>query len=167
MEKTLWTQRHFNFDLPLGMFPFYLERLEGSIVRLENKIKNLSDRILSERLNDKWSIKENIAHLAEVEEVCLKRIHELTHGISPISTAVFELRQDYNLQPAKTILNYFEENRVTAIDRFKKLTDMELQKSGMHPRLKIPITPLGLSFFHAEHDDHHIVRISEIIKALT
>jgi hypothetical protein len=167
MEKTQWTQRQFNFELPLGMFPFYVERLEGTIVRLENKIKNLSDRILSERLDDKWSIKENIAHLAEVEEICLKRIHELTNGISPISSAVFELRQEYNIQPAKTVLNYFEENRITAIDHFKKLTDAELQKSGIHPRLKIPITPLGLTFFHAEHDDHHIVRINEIIKALS
>jgi uncharacterized damage-inducible protein DinB len=167
MEKLQWTQRQFNFDLPTGMLPFYLERLEGTITRLENKIKNLPEEILSKRLDDKWSVKQNIAHLAEVDEISLTRINEILSGVSPISSAVFEPRKDYNSQAKETVLQYFIDNRRKAINRFTSLTDSELQKKSMHPRLKIPITPLGLAWFHAEHDDHHIVRINEIITALS
>jgi hypothetical protein len=166
MEKIQWLERKFNFDLPNGMLPFYFERLDGAITRLEKKTLNVSDKILSERLIDKWSIKQNIGHLAELEEVTLKRIDEILKGISPISSAVFEVKQDYNAQSIGEVLGYFARNRAKSIARFKNLSAEELQKSSIHPRLKVPITPLGLAFFHAEHDDHHIVRINEILETL-
>jgi hypothetical protein len=40
-------------------------------------------------------------------------------------------------------------------------------KSSIHPRLKVPMTPVDLAMFDAEHDDHHLLRISEIISLLT
>jgi hypothetical protein len=166
MEKIQWLERKFNFDLPNGMLPFYLERLEGTITRLEKKVKNVPDKILSEKLNDKWSIKQNIGHLAELDEVSLKRIDEILKGISPISSAVFEVKQDYNSQSIDEVVRYFKNNRIKVNARFKTLSSQELQKSSIHPRLKTPITPLGLAWFHAEHDDHHIVRINEIIETL-
>jgi hypothetical protein len=167
MEKIQWLERKFNFDLPNGMLPFYLERLDGAVTRLEKKLLNVSDKILSERLIDKWSIKQNVGHLAELEEVTLKRIDEILNGISPISSAVFEVKQDYNAKNIREVIGYFAGNRAKSIARFKTLSAEELQKSSIHPRLKVPITPLGLAFFHAEHDDHHLVRINEILEALS
>jgi hypothetical protein len=167
MEKIQWLERKFNFDLPNGMLPFYLERLDGAITRLEKKLLNVPDNILSERLDNKWSIKQNVGHLAELEEVTLKRIDEILNGISPISSAVFEVKQDYNAQNIREVIGYFAGNRARCIARFKSLSSEELQKSSIHPRLKIPITPLGLALFHAEHDDHHIVRINEILETLS
>jgi hypothetical protein len=167
IEKTQWLDRKFNFELPSGMLPFYLERLDGAIARLEKKTENVSDKILSEQLNGKWSIKQNIGHLAELEEVSLKRIDEILKGISPISPAIFEVQHDYNAVPVKEVIEYFNNNRQKAIKKFKSLTPDDLQKSSMHPRLKVPISVIGLAFFHAEHDDHHIVRINEILEALS
>jgi hypothetical protein len=37
----------------------------------------------------------------------------------------------------------------------------------MHPRLKVPMTPVDLAWFDAEHDDHHLVKINFIIETLT
>ena len=89
MQKLSWFERIFKFGFPVGMLPFYIERLEGTAVRIESKVKGISEEILSHRLDNKWSIKENIGHLAEVDEVALKRIGEITSGVSPMSRAVF------------------------------------------------------------------------------
>jgi len=65
MNNLPWFERNLKFGYPKEMLPYFLERLEGSIVRIQAKIADIDDKILSERLNDKWSIKQNIGHLAE------------------------------------------------------------------------------------------------------
>jgi hypothetical protein len=164
MEKLQWFERQFAFGLPVGMLPFYLERLEGTMIRIENKVKGVSEKILSKRLDDKWSVKENIGHLAEVDEIALKRIDEMIMGVSPMSPAVFEPRAYHEWEMSK-VITYFRENRMRNLRRYKSLLPQELKKSALHPRLKVAMTPVDLALFDAEHDDHHIVRISEILLA--
>jgi len=36
--------------------------------------------------------------------------------------------------------------------------------AATHPRLKVKMTPVDLAFFDAEHDDHHLLKISDIIR---
>jgi hypothetical protein len=38
---------------------------------------------------------------------------------------------------------------------------------ALHPRLNVRIRVLDLAFFIAEHDDHHLARISELRQDLT
>ena len=161
-----WTDRHFTFGLPPGMLPFYLERLEGTIFRLVAKVENVPEELLSSRLDGKWSVKENIGHLAEVDEIALKRVDEMVQGISLLSPAIFQPKQDYNIQPIYEVLQYFSRNRVKNLERYCTLREHDLIRSSLHPRLKVQMTPVDLAFFDAEHDDHHLVRISEIIKTL-
>lgn len=166
VEKLRWFDRVFNFGAPKGMLPFYLERLEGTIARIEYKVKGISEEILSNRLDNKWSIKENIGHLAEVDEIAGKRINEMISGISPMSPAVFEPRP-YHEWPILKVIEYFKENRIRNIERYGALTPEELGKSSEHPRLKLRMTPIDLALFDAEHDDHHLVRINEILSDLS
>jgi hypothetical protein len=166
MKKTEWFERKFVFGLPQGMLLFYLERLEGTYVRLEQKVRGIPEDILSNKLDGKWSVKQNIGHLAEVDEIALKRIAEIRNGISPMSPAVFEPRSDYNAQPVAEVLKYFKTNRQKNLDEYKNIPQKDLDKSSLHPRLKILMTPVDLAYFDAEHDDHHLVRINEILRAL-
>ena len=166
MKKLEWFEREFNFGLPAGMLPFYIERLQGTIARIESKVKGVSEEILSHKLDAKWSVKQNIGHLAEVDEIALKRITEMIAGISPMSPAVFEPRQDYNQQPVREVIAYFRENRIKNMNRYETLHDADLQRASLHPRLKVNMTPVDLAWFDAEHDDHHLVRMHEIISAL-
>ena len=166
MKKLEWFEREFKFGFPSGMLPFYVERLKGTIARIESKVNGVSEEILSNNLDNKWSVKQNIGHLAEVDAIANKRIEEMIAGISPMSPAVFEPR-DYNQQPVSMVINYFRENRIKNMNRYRSLTDVELTKVSLHPRLKVNMTPVDLAWFDAEHDDHHLVRISEIISALS
>ena len=165
MQKLSWFERVFTFGLPTGMLPFFIERLEGTAARIESKIKGISEEILSQRLDNKWSIKENIGHLAEVDEVALKRIGEIISGVSPMSRAVFE-PQPYHEWPINKVFKFFHETRIQNIRRYSDLNPEDLEKSSLHPRLNLMMTPVDLAWFDAEHDDHHLVRINEILSYL-
>lgn len=166
MKKIVWSDRRFQFGLPIEMLPFYLERLAGTLSRIEKKVSGMSEEILSHKSDGKWSVKENIAHLAEVDEIALKRIDEMIKGISPMSPAVIQPGKDYNAQPIAQVIRFFKGNREKNVKRYSALSDEDLAKSSEHPRLKVRLTPVDLAWFDAEHDDHHLVRISEILNTL-
>jgi hypothetical protein len=166
MQRLRWFDRVFNFGAPQGMLPFYLERLEGTIVRIEKKVEGISEEVLSNRLDNKWSVKENIGHLAEVDEIAGKRINEMISGVSPMSPAVFEPKP-YHEWPISKVIQFFRENRTRTVERYATLASDELNKSSEHPRLKVSMTPIDLALFDAEHDDHHLVRINEILSVLS
>ena len=166
MTKLQWFERKFSFGVPAGMLPFYLERLQGTIARLHKKVEGFSEETLSNKLDGKWSVKQNIGHLAEVDEIANKRIDEMINGITPMSPAVFEPKYDYNAKLIKEVLSLFEKNRKENLKKYSQLNDAALTKSSLHPRLKVEMTPVDLAYFDAEHDDHHLVRINEILTAL-
>jgi hypothetical protein len=166
MKKLDWFERRFTFGLPGGMLPFYIERLEGSLARIEKKVAGISDEILSIKLDGKWSVKQNIGHLGEVDEIALKRIDEMKQGAPVMSPAVFEPRQDYNARSISEVIGYFRKNRLANLSKYAGLSETDLGKTSLHPRLKVPMTPVDLAWFDAEHDDHHLVRITEILNKL-
>jgi DinB superfamily len=163
MNEVPWFERDLIFGKPKDMLPYFLERLAGTVVRIEAKVLGVSEEILSERWNGKWSVKENIGHLAEVDAIANKRISEMVAGISPMSPAVFEPTKDYNKMPIADVIKYFLKTRSENIARYRNLTNGELLKSSLHPRLKLMMTPVDLAWFDAEHDDHHLVKINFIL----
>ena len=167
MKSLKWFERKFTFGFSDGMLPFFLERLEGTLARLEYKISGVSEETLSNRLDEKWSVKENIAHLAEVDAIALTRIDEMIQGLSPMSPAVIQPSKDYNVLPIADVLSFFSKNRMKNLQRYKILTESDVRKSSLHPRLNVQMTPVDLAWFDAEHDDHHLVRISEILETLS
>jgi hypothetical protein len=166
MKEVPWFERKLAFDKPKEMLPYYLERLMGTIVRLENKVKGVPREILTTQLNGKWSVHQNIGHLAEVDEVANRRIDEMVLGIAVMSPAVFEPKQDYNSIPVDEVLAFFRKRRTENINKYLTLQENDLVKSSVHPRLKVKMTPVDLAWFDAEHDDHHLVKITEIIHNL-
>lgn len=163
MTELPWFERELIFGKPKALLPYYLERLAGTPVRLEEKVRGVSEDFLSTQFNNKWSIKQNIGHLAEVDEIALKRMDEISKSISPLSPAVFEPTRAYNAQPVVEILDYFRTTRRKNLEHYASLKDEDLSKASLHPRLKVLMTPVDLAWFDAEHDDHHLVKISEII----
>lgn len=166
MSQLPWFERNLTFGHPVEMLPYFLERLSGTSLRLEAKVRSIPDQVLSHKLNDKWSVKQTIGHLAEVDEIANKRIDEMTSGAAMMSPAVFEPK-DYNPWPVEKVLDYFQRTRSNNLLKYKSLTREDLQKSSIHPRLKVRMTPVDLAWFDAEHDDHHLVKINEIIFTLT
>lgn len=157
-----WFERNLVFGHRPEMLPYFLERLEGTMIRIDAKVRGVSDDILSIRLNGKWSVKENIGHLAEVDLIANKRLDEMKNGGAVMSPAVFEPK-DYNPWPIEKIVSLFRDNRKANLEKYKWLTAEALASSSLHPRLQVAMTPVDLAWFDAEHDDHHLVKINEII----
>ena len=145
MNTLPWFERNLKFGHPIQMLPYFLERLEGTFIRLETKVKGVPNEILSHQLNGKWSVKQNIGHLAEVDEINFRRIDEMIAGVAQLSPAVFEPKKDYNSQEVKDVLHYFHKTRLKNIKRYSELTEIELTKSSLHPRLKELMTPVDLA----------------------
>lgn len=160
-----WFERNLKFGYAPEMLPYFLERLSGTVLRLEYKVKGVSEEILSVKPDGKWSVKETIGHLAEVDTVANKRIDEMRAGVETMTPAVFEPK-DYNPWPIEKVLHQLRTNRNLNIEKYKSLTREDLTKASIHPRLKVPMTPVDLAWFDAEHDDHHLVSIQELIDRL-
>src|SRR5258708_24543952 len=112
VKKLAWFERQLTFGLPKNMLPFYLERLEGTDPRIEFKIKDQPDEILSWQVGGKWSIKQNIGHLSEVDTIGNRRIDEMLAGIAMLSPAVFDTRLDYNAMPVGDVIGIFTSGRI-------------------------------------------------------
>lgn len=166
MESTKWFERAFKFEQDPGMLPFFLERLSFTALRMEHKVRGVAEEKLSKQINNKWSVKQHIGHLAEVDEIALKRITEMVNGTPQLSPAVFEPRNEYNKMPISEVIEYFRKNREKNISVYNSLDNAKLKKTSLHPRLKVMMNPVDLAMFDAEHDDHHLVKINEILNTL-
>ena len=76
ITQTPWTERNFEFNFPVGLFPVIVERLRGTLLQLETMVKNISDEKLSVKKDGKWSVKEVVGHLYDLEELWNGRIND-------------------------------------------------------------------------------------------
>jgi hypothetical protein len=89
----------------------------------------------------------------------------MVNGAAVMSPAVFE-PQGYSVWSITKVIELFKKNRLSNIKKYNAIKEGDLSKSSQHPRLKVMMTPVDLAWFDAEHDDHHLVKINEIIHAL-
>jgi GNAT superfamily N-acetyltransferase len=164
MEKLAWFDRQMTFGFPIQMLPFFLERLEGTLIRVQAKVKGHPDEVLSAKHGEKWSVKQNIGHLSEVDGINNRRLDEMMSGAPVLSPAVFEPQKDYNRMPIADVIDLFNFQRQRNLAKYHLLRENELGRSSLHPRLKVQMTPVDLAWFDAEHDDHHLVTINELLK---
>ena len=163
-----WFERTFTFDLAIERYPVILERLRGTPVRIEERVRGLSAEHLTRRVGDAWSIQENIGHLLTAEPLWIGRLDDLLNGKGELRPADLSNRAtfeaDYNSQPIADIVKSFQTLRHSFVSRLETLNEKEVLLASLHPRLKQPMRTLDLVYFIAEHDDHHLAVISELMK---
>jgi uncharacterized damage-inducible protein DinB len=168
-EKMPWVERRFAFDLPISMFPAVLERLRGTPARIEDRLRGLGPDDLRRRPGDAWSIQETVGHLIEVEALWLGRLDDFAAGLEELRPADMSNRRteeaDYNARDAGEVLAGFRRVRAAFVERLEGLSDEEIARAAHHPRLDQPMRVLDLMVFAAEHDDHHLARITEILRS--
>jgi hypothetical protein len=154
MKRLDWFDRQFQIRL-YGTDVALLSRAPGwHNSQAGKKIAGASEAVLTWQPEGRWSIKQHTGHLAEVDVIALRRIAEIVAGTSSMSAAVFELTQDFNEQPVAHLIAHFRTHRVDNLKVYESLTETDCLKFSMHPRLKVPMTPVDLAFFEAEYDDH-------------
>lgn len=167
VQRAEWFTRKFSFDfLPVWMYPNVVERVRGTPARLEDLTRSLSQEILTRRDNDKWSIQEHAGHLLDLEPLGMNRLDDYEAGRAALHAADMENRKtheaNHNADTIENILAAFRAERFAFVSRLDEYDERFVQRVALHPRLKQEIRVLDLVFFIAEHDDHHLSRISEL-----
>jgi hypothetical protein len=167
MERTKWIDRKFNLDIPEGWLQNILERLRGTEIRLQILTHGLDDNKASFKPDGKWSTKEHIGHLADLEELHEGRIDDFIARKEILRAADMNNTRtnnaDHNNKNIADLIDEFASKRNIFISRFENLDDETQKFRSLHPRLKAMMKPVDMAFFTAEHDDHHLASIREII----
>ncbi len=171
IERQHWVDHKFTVGIDIGWTQNVLSRAQDTLVRLEHHCKNLSNEQLSTRVDDAWSIKEHIGHLADLEELWRGRFKEFTEGNAALRPADMSNRKtkesNHNGQPLETLLSNFKLEREKLLQVYGSLDEKSQHHQAMHPRIKMPMRPIDLLFFVAEHDDHHMTSITQLKTSLT
>ena len=165
-----WTDRTFRFDLPVEMFPVVIERLRGAAPRIEDKIKGLPPGVLIRREGDSWSIQEHIGHLLDLDELHIGRLDDYLNNAEVLRAADMTNRRtwqaDHNARAVEDLVQEFRRERESFVERLETWAPGRIGQSSIHPRLKQPMRVIDMAFFVAEHDDHHLARMTELARKL-
>lgn len=168
VERTPWFQRAFDTSLPHTLLPVLVERLRGTPLRVSDRVVGISPDVLTRRHEGSWSIQENVGHLGDLEQLWAKRLEDFLSGARTLTPADLENTKthqaNHNQQELFQLVAGFRRARQDLVQNLEHLGATDLKRSSLHPRLKQPMTIPGMCLFVAEHDDHHLARITELLR---
>jgi len=148
------------------MYPNVVERVRGTPARLVDLTLPLPREILTRRDGDKWSIQEHAGHLLDLEALGMSRLDDFESARDGLTAADMENRKtheaNHNANTIENIVSEFRKERTAFVRRLDAYDEAFVQQTALHPRLNVRIRVIDLVFFIAEHDDHHLARISEM-----
>ena len=148
--------------------PSVIERLDGAEVRLREKMRRIDSALYKIQADGKWSILEHIGHLSDLEPLWQGRLDDILSGEKELRPTDLSNRKtteaNHNSKSLVELLDTFENLRNITLEKLSRLKDEDVFKSALHPRLKTPMRTIDLFMFVAEHDDHHLAKITEIAR---
>jgi uncharacterized damage-inducible protein DinB len=167
VTATPWFQRSFNFDFPVGIFPSIFSRLEGSLFRLSAILQNADDEYSSYNENG-WSVKEHVGHLYDLEDLWWKRLSDFVEGKNLLTAADLTNTKTkeagHNQKTLEQLMQLFIVERQKILETIYSFDAAMLSRTSVHPRLNQPMRLIDALYFVAEHDDHHIAAISNLLR---
>jgi len=168
ISQTPWVERTFNFDFPAGLYPCILERLIGTPARVREMVTGLSEEMLSRKPNNKWSIKEHIGHLIDLEELHEMRLQEFIEGRATLSPADMTNQKTeeahHNEKSIEQLLTEFRITRQHFVQQLEQASDELVKRKSLHRILKVPMRLVDMIYFVSEHDDHHLARVRQLVR---
>ena len=168
-QVPIWFERKFEFSFPVELLPNLCARLRGTPARLEETLRGRSHQILTAKLQEKWSAQEHAGHLLDLEPLWLARVGDYVAGSDELTAADLRNRKteeaNHNGRPLEQILSDFRAARGRLLQRADALDASLFARAIPHPRLKTPMRLVDHLYFVAEHDDHHVARMWELVQA--
>jgi len=166
-QVPLWFERKFEFSFPVELWPNVCARLRGTPARLEEALRGCTREVLIRKVEGQWSAQEHAGHLLDLEALWMARVGDYVAGSEQLTVADLRNRKtdeaDYNARPLEQMLTEFRAARGRLLKRVDELDASLFARSIPHPRLKTPMRLVDHLYFVAEHDDHHLARIWELV----
>ena len=167
-QVPIWFERKFDFSFPIELYPNLSIRLRGTPARLEDICRGCSREAMVRKRDGKWSAQENAGHLLDLEPLWLARVGDFLSQASELQAADLSNQKthqaDHNAQPLSDILAGFRRERLKLVKQIGEIDPAQFAHTALHPRLKMPMRLVDHLSFVAEHDDHHLARIWELIR---
>jgi len=162
-----WFERKFEFTFPVEQYPNLCVRLRGTPARLEEMVEGVGSHALITKPEGKWSVQEHAGHLADLEPLWAARVEDFLVDGDKLTAADLSNRQtheaNHNARELQGILAEFRTARLRLLDRVGSFDLARFARSKLHPRLQQPMRLVDHLYFVAEHDDHHLARIWEML----
>jgi uncharacterized damage-inducible protein DinB len=130
-------------------------------------VNGVSPALLTARPEGKWSAQEHAGHLLDLEPLWIARVDNFVGECDYLTAADLTNRRtheaNHNARPLSEILGEFRTARTGLVDLLRHLDPSKFSHTMLHPRLKQPMRLVDHLSFVAEHDDHHLARIWEMI----
>ena len=163
-----WFERKFESSFPVELLPNLTARLRGTPARLEDALRGRSGAVVMQKPGGTWSAQENAGHLVDLEPLWLARVDDYVAGANELTPTDLANRKtdeaNHNAHPLEQILAEFRAARAGLLKRVEELEPSIFARALPHPRLKTPMRLTDHLYFVAEHDDHHLARIWELIR---
>jgi hypothetical protein len=162
-----WFDRKFDFTFPAEQLPQMILRLQGAPARLEETLRSVSPGVLVAKPDGEWSAQEHAGHLLDLETLWQARVDDFVSDRQTLTAADLTNRKTndaaHNTRALKEILAEFRTARGHLLNSVEKLPPASFSRTLSHPRLGQPMRLIDHLYFVAEHDDHHLARIREMI----
>jgi uncharacterized damage-inducible protein DinB len=167
MLPTPWFERKFNFSYTENIFPCLLERLGGTPLRVAHKLTGTGGPAMTAKPDGKWSVLEQVGHLADVEPLWQQRIRDFLAGAETLTAADLQNRKTHeaghNARSAKELIDRFAAERSKTLSMLHDIDEAGAFRTALHPRLRTPMRLMDHALFVAEHDDHHLAHITHLL----
>ncbi|MEA2464068.1 MAG: hypothetical protein QOJ98_1815 [Acidobacteriota bacterium] len=112
-----------------------------------------------------WSVADVVAHLGDLELVYAVRIRTIVAGAGETPLAALDqnawIERVHRREPLGELLEQFRFQRGHNLALLERLTEEELERSGIHPQYG-PITVRAAAERLARHDEKHLAQLERI-----
>jgi uncharacterized damage-inducible protein DinB len=148
------------------LYPSLIERLKSQHKAISSIIANVDEQRMEFRQEPgKWSIHDNIAHLATYQPMFIERMHKILTTDNPQFN---RYRADdeveflaWQSKPMPLLIEKIDGNRKILVQLITGLTDEQLQRKGLHPVYGNLTVSEWVEFFLL-HEAHHLFTIFKL-----
>ncbi len=166
LTRPPWYQRRFQFGLPPWLLTDLLERLRGTVLRLNPLLDALDAATLHRSDDGSWSIAQNVGHLGDTEELWIQRYEDLQAGretFTPADPTLLEAQGEQHVGvPIEKTLARVGALRARWIGMLETAPAALQLASAFHARLDTHMRLVDCAQFATHHDDSHLVRIRQL-----
>ncbi len=167
MQQINWFERRFEFHTSVASFGSLTERMAEAPSLFEKRISGISEKTCQNKPEEKWSVKEHLGHLSVLEPVWRLRFQDIREERTVMEGADLTNRAthkaDFNSRSLEVLCSLFQSERKKTLDLLSGFSQIDLQKTSTHPRLKQRMNCCDLMLFVAEHDLHHLNQINNLL----
>jgi uncharacterized damage-inducible protein DinB len=161
-----WFERSFPGGYPAELLPSLVSRLRGAVARVRAEVAATPPERLTVARDGDWSPQRHVGHLIDLEALWLARLDDLDRG-EPVFTAADVTNRrtheaDHDTRPITRLVEGFAQVRAELVGRVEGWDRGACERTARHPRLDQPMRAIDLLLFVAEHDDHHLARLTEL-----